>query len=629
MCLGIIVLLVPVYIKNYDLLEQHSVDVLGTAWPPYTGLQKPTNGSVITFIISSTGRRSLHETIASIKSQTCRDWKIIVIFEGLEQEHADKFLIPRSILIPDHLLGDARIRFVNPPLRQTRGRCGSVRAKNVGLALADTPWVTFLDENVVISRHYIKMVQTNAESADLLIFRMYQYGNANSWSPPKDALDIDISRVGYSFAMKKMPRDVQLAESNLEPFDLLHRMCHYKLDCLILPHVTHYMGGKIMDSSDTLKATRRRVPKLRRLPVESIALMQNARFDCASNNALQGSIVKDVHPFFFTEASDDRFFGANIKALKKSLKVAISNGCLEDWNQQNSSERIHIIMQHLTQPASNRYVQVQFEQHTSRWFTPAYLDKLANATQIWELSTRGAKLLGERLPSTATKTFAMPTTVYLDDKRPQFVCAAHNRRPSGLVNVYEGGCYQTWRITGSQQKLEKFEAGSCKQSKCQIRAKYTTTSLRQDPVDVVFYGSIMCSDGNKREQMCDRLHARGIPAICLHVIFGPLLTHYVCNSRIIVLEHYYSRASLETHRIDALLLLGKVVVSTPSADPELDRAYSDYVIFSEPENIAETVQDVLANWHLFEHREDDRKARFMRWVRNRDPLCYALRNLNV
>jgi hypothetical protein len=138
---------------------------------------------------------------------------------------------------------------------------------------------------------------------------------------------------------------------------------------------------------------------------------------------------------------------------------------------------------------------------------------------------------------------------------------------------------------------------------------------------------MMHSYDNNREKMCDRLHAGGVRALCAHSLFGPLLAFYVCNARIVVLEHYYNNASLETHRVDTLLLLGKVVVSTPSGDAELDRAYQDFVLFSQPEDIADSVQRVLTEWALFDKYQRARQAHFTRWVRNIDPLCYALRSL--
>jgi hypothetical protein len=51
---------------------------------------------------------------------------------------------------------------------------------------------------------------------------------------------------------------------------------------------------------------------------------------------------------------------------------------------------------------------------------------------------------------------------------------------------------------------------------------------------------------------------------CFEGVFGDALEAMVEEASIVVLERYYDTSSLETHRVDPLLLKGKVVVTTPS-----------------------------------------------------------------
>ena len=51
---------------------------------------------------------------------------------------------------------------------------------------------------------------------------------------------------------------------------------------------------------------------------------------------------------------------------------------------------------------------------------------------------------------------------------------------------------------------------------------------------------------------------------CFRAVFGAALEAMINSASVIVLERYYETSSLESHRVDPLLLKGKVIVSTPS-----------------------------------------------------------------
>jgi hypothetical protein len=59
---------------------------------------------------------------------------------------------------------------------------------------------------------------------------------------------------------------------------------------------------------------------------------------------------------------------------------------------------------------------------------------------------------------------------------------------------------------------------------------------------------------------------------CFEAVFGGALGAMIDSASIIVLERYYKLSTLESHRVDPLLLKGKVIVSTHSYG-ELADAY--------------------------------------------------------
>ncbi len=81
---------------------------------------------------------------------------------------------------------------------------------------------------------------------------------------------------------------------------------------------------------------------------------------------------------------------------------------------------------------------------------------------------------------------------------------------------------------------------------------------------VLFFGAIQKSDSERRFHLCDVMTREVNDFLCFEGVFGAQLNHLIEKAVIIVLERYYEVSSLESHRIDPLLLQGKVIVSTRS-----------------------------------------------------------------
>jgi hypothetical protein len=92
--------------------------------------------------------------------------------------------------------------------------------------------------------------------------------------------------------------------------------------------------------------------------------------------------------------------------------------------------------------------------------------------------------------------------------------------------------------------------------------------------------------------------------MCGIIQFDHIKDYYVLRSRLIINVQSYSRSALETHRLNQLLALGKVVISERGADPELSNTYQDGIVFvDEDRAMFDTMINFLQNDTLFYEQE--------------------------
>lgn len=342
--------------------------------------------------------------------------------------------------------------------------------------------------------------------------------------------------------------------------------------------------------------------------------------DVLCGTATPGNATK--FPFLLTE---DRnvIFGSNVKALRHRLQQAMALGCLPS---SAASEDIHIMFQTKTLPRRSRYIQVQMEQEASGFFVPQYLMKLRGALQVWDMAESTARQLVARVPSLAGNVFVIPTHLYTDTEAPALGCPAPTR-PSGTLYRYHGECYARWEYRDGAATFAggpdlRIVPHGCRVVGCEESAAPSP----EEPADVLIYGNLQCSYARRREQLCDALHAAGLRVICLHAVFGELLRHHVCRAKVVVVEHFYARAALETHRIDALLAAGRIVISVPPEDSRTPKWYHDYVTFVERSALSAVVRAKLSNWtSAMAAAEQNRIAQaFRKLTSSLTPLCHAL-----
>jgi len=184
-----------------------------------------------------------------------------------------------------------------------------------------------------------------------------------------------------------------------------------------------------------------------------------------------------------------------------------------------------------------RYIAYQFEQtgNKNSWFTNDYLNKLRGAIEIWDYSIVNIQNLKKEYPD-------LPVIRYV---------------PLGYTSNLH-------KIVQNESKNKKY--------------------------DILFYGS-SCP---RRDSMIKDLRNEGFRVYYAEFsLWNDERDRLIADSKIVLNLHYYPKPILETSRLSYLIANEAFVISEPSIDPILDKEYSNYVIFSEYDNIVETCKKYI------------------------------------
>ena len=193
----------------------------------------------ITFIIPTIGRETLIDTINSLKSQTNKNWKALIIFDGVK---------------PTLQSDDSRINIIEinktgtglNDITKSHPSAGGVR--NVGLKMVDTDWVGFVDDDDTLSENYVEFLQKDITKYDTIkvdIFRM-RAKNGDILPDPNDN-NFYINKVGISFAVNtKFYKDNNLyfTPSQEEDFYYLDKARNMNAPMLISSQVAYFVEQK-------------------------------------------------------------------------------------------------------------------------------------------------------------------------------------------------------------------------------------------------------------------------------------------------------------------------------------------------------------------------------------------------
>jgi glycosyltransferase involved in cell wall biosynthesis len=177
---------------------------------------------IITFIIPSVNRETLTNSINSILNQTNPNWNVIVIYDGVV---GPNFNDERIKTLESHKQG-----LFGP----NNGQSGLVR--NIGIQMAKTEWIGFLDDDDTIHPDYVKTLFEKYLEYDFVVWRMIYFGG--KVLPSQNNSNLVFGDVGISFCYKNKFNNL-LFDNNRdgEDFDFLMKLKSLSDKWIITPEV--------------------------------------------------------------------------------------------------------------------------------------------------------------------------------------------------------------------------------------------------------------------------------------------------------------------------------------------------------------------------------------------------------
>ena len=183
-----------------------------------------------TFIIPTIGRDSLVKSLDCLLNQSDKEWKAIVVFDGLEP----------NIKNPD----STRITFLTRPKKTGKLNHGG-EVRNYGMERVETSWIAFLDDDDTICKDYVALLKEEIKkepNLDVVIFRM-QITSGQIIPSPYTVNNFQLADVGISFAMKTQcfKQNYKFVPSQEEDFMLLFKLRQGNKIMLLSKHVTYFV----------------------------------------------------------------------------------------------------------------------------------------------------------------------------------------------------------------------------------------------------------------------------------------------------------------------------------------------------------------------------------------------------
>jgi hypothetical protein len=191
--------------------------------------------ALVTFIIPSIGRQSLINTIISLRKQTRKEWKAIVLFDGFRPQ------------LPAQWTDDPQFQFFFLNKQGTtdgvsHSSAGTVR--NHGLSLCETEWAAFVDDDDTVGEDYVarlyEEIERSENKAECIVFRMAE----RMILPPAEHKDLVFAFVGISFALRRSifaDAGIQFQQSEIEDYTLLKRIQKSKHMMILSPYLTYFV----------------------------------------------------------------------------------------------------------------------------------------------------------------------------------------------------------------------------------------------------------------------------------------------------------------------------------------------------------------------------------------------------
>jgi glycosyltransferase involved in cell wall biosynthesis len=180
---------------------------------------------MVTFIIPTISRPSLDKAVNSLINQTNKNWKCIILFDGIEGRNFKDDRIT-SIKI------DKTGKF-----GKNHGNAGLVR--NKGIELAKTDWIAFLDDDDTLNENYVDWLYSYINKGyEMVLFRMKTV--KDRIIPAIENNEIVLHDAGISFAYKKS-LNCKFINSDGEDYHFLNEIRKKTKNYVIAKEVAYYV----------------------------------------------------------------------------------------------------------------------------------------------------------------------------------------------------------------------------------------------------------------------------------------------------------------------------------------------------------------------------------------------------
>ena len=198
------------------------------------GLKRAHPHAWITFIVPSIGRASLHETLQSLQAQTLSDqWVALVLMDGCERGE-----------MPQSIQEDSRILFLSLP---KQAGVGSVR--NVGMSLAYTPWIGFVDDDDMLHPEYIQQLHLELRQSPYISCVVFRMTSGDRVFPGQGADHIHQGDVGISFAIRSVVK-TRFTNQHAEDYAFLHELDRLRHPIVLSAEVMYLVRGAVWEHPD-------------------------------------------------------------------------------------------------------------------------------------------------------------------------------------------------------------------------------------------------------------------------------------------------------------------------------------------------------------------------------------------
>ena len=192
----------------------------------YNNRIRNRNESIITFVIPTIGRTTLSRTINSLKQLNNKNWKAIVVFDGIE---------------PNIVKDDDRITIIRLDKKEGKDKNSAGNVRNKAYEYVDTEWIGFVDDDDTLNPQYIDYLLNLHDELDVLIFRMvYEDGKV---LPKHGDRDFKESEVGISFCLRReLAIENPFVPSKIEDFVLLDKLRSKHKKIMISEYIGYNVG---------------------------------------------------------------------------------------------------------------------------------------------------------------------------------------------------------------------------------------------------------------------------------------------------------------------------------------------------------------------------------------------------